>query len=309
MVNLASIQNIECNPSLSPFHISFKMSKPILYTFPNSIWAAAAHLALAELEIEADFQVVNLAEGANYDPEFLKINPNATLPTLIHAGKSFTNTTAVINYLVSISSIHVSPETSITTAVHDEKVDPNFAFVASRNDEELAKPSGGFANVFTTTRLATLKVFAGTTEAQVHKALYDKKIADISKLHALFNGQTTEDSKRDFFATSTALWDAIKVFVLETLPAALSHHHDGDNSSNGNIEGPFISGARPGVDDFHVGAWLARVASVLGAHTSKEGVDALQRRFGPLPENVKLYWTAWVARDSWVKAYPDRILH
>ena len=27
----------------------------------------------AELEIDADFQVVNLAEGANFDPEFLKI--------------------------------------------------------------------------------------------------------------------------------------------------------------------------------------------------------------------------------------------
>lgn len=283
------------------------MSKPILYTFPNSIWAAAAHLALAELEIDADFQVVNLAEGANFDPEFLKINPNATLPTLIHAGKSFTNTTAVINYLVSISSIQVPPETSITAAVHDEKVDPNFASVSSRNDEELAKVSGGLANF--TTRLVALKAFAGTTEAQVHKALYDKKIASISKLHALLKGQATEDTKRDFFAASTALWDAIKVFVLEALPAALSHHHDGDNDSNGSTEGPFIGGARPGVDDFHVGAWLARVASLLGAHTSKEGVDALQRTFGLLPENVKLYWGAWIARDSWVKAYPEGVLH
>jgi hypothetical protein len=106
----------------------------------------------AELEIDADIQIVNLAEGANFDPEFLKIvskcqlqylsfsasyqgsfsqNPNATLPTFIHAGKSFTNTTAVINYLVSISSIQVPPDTSITTTVHDETVDPNFAFVAS----------------------------------------------------------------------------------------------------------------------------------------------------------------------------------
>jgi hypothetical protein len=90
----------------------------------------------------------------------------------------------------------------------------------------------------------------------VHKAFYDKKIASISKLHTLLNGQATEDTKRDFFATSTALWDAIKVFVLKTLPVALSHHHDGDNNSNGSTEGPFISGARPGVDDFHVGAWL-----------------------------------------------------
>ena len=153
-----------------------------------------------------------------------------------------------------------------------------------------------------------MKAFAGTLEAQMHKAFYDKKIASISKLHALLNGQATEDTKLDFFTTSTALWDAIKVLVLETLPAALSHHHDGDDNSDGT-EGPFISGARPGVDDFHVGAWLARVASLLGAHTSKEAVDALQRRFGPSPENVKLYWAAWIARDSWVKAYPDSVLH
>jgi hypothetical protein len=152
-----------------------------------------------------------------------------------------------------------------------------------------------------------LKAFAGTPEAQVHKAFYDKKIASLSKLYALLNGQATEETKRDFFATSTALWDAIKVFVLETLPAALGYHHN--NAPDGSIEGPFISGARPGVDDFHVGAWLARVASLLGAHTSKEGVDALQRRFGPLPENVKLYWAVWVERDSWAKAYPDSVLH
>lgn len=157
-----------------------------------------------------------------------------------------------------------------------------------------------------------MKAFAGTPQAQVHKALYDRKIASISKLHALLNGQATEDTKRDFFAASTALWGAIKVFILETLPAALSHNRNGDNNnSDGSTdnEGPFISGARPGVDDFNVGAWLARVASLLGASTSKEGIDVLQRKFGPLPENVKLYWAAWIARDSWVKAYPDSVLH
>jgi hypothetical protein len=143
----------------------------------------------------------------------------------------------------------------------------------------------------------------------VHKTFYEKKFASISELHALLNGQATEDAKRDFFATSTALWDAIKAFVLETLPAALRHPHDGDNNLDGSTEGPFIRAAGPGVDDFHVGAWLACVASLLGAHMSKEGVDALQRRFGPLPENIKLYWAAWISRDSWVKTYPDSILH
>jgi hypothetical protein len=55
----------------------------------------------AELGIDADFRVVNLVEGANFNPEFLKLisrgclsivyafidvvsfqNPNASLPTL-----------------------------------------------------------------------------------------------------------------------------------------------------------------------------------------------------------------------------------
>jgi hypothetical protein len=174
-----------------------------------------------------------------------------------------------------------------------------------------------------TAGLAALKAFSRTPEAQTHKAFYDNKIASISTLQALLNGQATEDTKHDFFATSIALWHAIETFVLEKLPAALNNnnnnnnqHYDpddddvGDNDSNDGIKGPFIGGgARPGVDDFHVGAWLARMVSLLGAHTSKEGVDALEKRFGPLPENVKLYWAAWIARDSWVKAYPDNVLH
>ena len=74
-------------------------------------------------------------------------------------------------------------------------------------------------------------------------------------------------------------------------------------------EGPFIGGVRPGVDDFHVGAWITRIAFVSGAQKSEEGLSALEKRFGPLPENVKAYWTAWIGRDSWVKAYPENALH
>jgi hypothetical protein len=37
----------------------------------------------------------------------------------------------VINYLVSISSTKVAPGTSITKVVHEDGIDPNFAFVAA----------------------------------------------------------------------------------------------------------------------------------------------------------------------------------
>lgn len=103
-----------------------------------------------ELGIDADLSEVNLFEGANFSPEFLKLvsggslsivyafidvasfqNPNATLPTLTHEGKSYKSTAEVIDYLVSISSTKVAPETSITKVVHEERIDPNFSMVAA----------------------------------------------------------------------------------------------------------------------------------------------------------------------------------
>jgi hypothetical protein len=93
---------------------------------------------------------VNLFEGANFNPEFLKLvgrgslsivyafidlasfqNPNGTLPTLSHEGKSYKSTAEVIDYLVSISSTKVAPETSITKVVHEDGIDPNFSMVAA----------------------------------------------------------------------------------------------------------------------------------------------------------------------------------
>ena len=58
-------------------------------------------------------------------------NPNASLPTLTHEGKSYKSTAEVINYLVSISSTKVAPETSITKVVHEDGIDPNFSMVAA----------------------------------------------------------------------------------------------------------------------------------------------------------------------------------
>ncbi|KAH9175750.1 hypothetical protein EDB89DRAFT_2066329 [Lactarius sanguifluus] len=272
------------------------MTKPVLYTFPQSTWAIAPQLALAELDVDADLEIVNPLEGANFDPQFLKLSPHGNLPTLAHEGKSFTSNPAVIDYLVSISSKKVAPATSITTLVHEDNIDPNFAFVASRNDEEFAKAKGSFAPAFMSTRLAYLKKHAATPEAEPHKDFYDKEIAKIAGLDALLSGNAPDEAKRGFYAASTALWDSVKVFTVETLPAAIS-------------EGPFIGGATPGADDYHVGAWIARIAFLLGAQKSDEGVAALEKGFGPIPEKVKVYWSAWIARDSWVKAYPDKALH
>jgi hypothetical protein len=272
------------------------MSKPILYGFPISIWASAPALASAELDVDVEYKVIDLSQGDNFSPEFLKHNPNGTLPALVHNGKSYISTVEVIEYLVSVSSKKVAPATSITTVVHEDKYDPNFAFVASRNDEEFAQVSNGIGAGFTASRLAGLRKYAASPEAQPHKEFYDKQITKISSLDALLKGNAPDEGKQQFFALSTSLWENIKVFAIETLPGAIN-------------EGPFIGGAIPGQDDYHVGAWLARIACLCGAKKSEEGVAALEKRFGPLPEKVKKYWAEWIVRESWTKAYPDNNLH
>ncbi|KAI0066191.1 hypothetical protein BV25DRAFT_1821099 [Artomyces pyxidatus] len=274
------------------------MSQPALYTFALSIWSAAAELAVAELDLDGkvEFKQTSLLEGQNFDPSFVKINKNATLPTLVANGKAYTNTTDVVDFLASYSSKKVAPKTGVTKAVHEDSIDPNFAFVAARNDAELATVGSGFANIFTVTRLGGLKKYAATPEAAPYKSFYDAKIASVSELAALYAGQAPPAAKQGFFNASTSLWDAIRVFYLETLPASIT-------------AGPFIAGAEPGVDDFHVAAWLAHIALVVGGEKDSEGLAALEKRFGPVPPKVAAYWKAWSARDSWKKVYPNGSLH
>ncbi|KAN0127287.1 hypothetical protein V8E53_014891 [Lactarius tabidus] len=272
------------------------MTTPVLYTFPISVWASVPQLAAAELGVDVDLETIDLFHGENFNPKFLANNPNGTLPALAHNGKSYISTAEVVNYLVSISSKKVAPATSITTVVHEEKVDPNFAFVASKNDEEFAQVSNGIGGAFTANRLAGLRKHAASPEGQPYKEFYDRQIAKVSSLDGLFKGQAPDEGKQKFFEASTSLWENIKIFVVETLPGAIN-------------EGPFIGGATPGVDDYHVGGWFARIAFLCGAKKSEEGVAALEKRFGPLPDKVKKYWAEWIARESWVKAYPDNNLH
>ncbi|KAI0047629.1 hypothetical protein FA95DRAFT_1558961 [Auriscalpium vulgare] len=235
-------------------------------------------------------------QGDNFDPSFVKINPNATLPTLTADGKAYTNTTDVVDFLVKKSSVKVATRTAITTAVHEDPVDPNFAMVASRDDAELARVAGGLAGTFTNLRLAGLKTYAATPEAQANKEFYDGKIASISELSALFAGAAPAEAKEGFFKISKAAWDAVKVFYLETLPASIG-------------EGPFIAGATPGEDDFHVTAWLAHIAFLLGAAKTEDGLAALEKGLAPPPEKIVNYWNAWSGRKGWAATYPGGNLH
>lgn len=273
------------------------MSKATLYTFGGSIWAAVPELALIELgyaDETVERQVVNLIEGANFAPWFLKINPNATLPTLKLAdGKVYTNTADVTSWLVKNASEKVTTGTDFITVIHEDKIDPNFAMLLARSDEELKAKSASVPYLFLKNRQESLLKNVTSEGAAEHKEFYDAKIAGNGGLLKIYNGEVPSEVKQGFFEQSKAHAANIRSFILDVVPAHLP-------------ESGFIGGERPGEDDFHLGAWFARIAGVAGGSIDKNGVNVLVAELGaPVPPKVVAYWAAWSARPSWKKVYAD----
>jgi glutathione S-transferase len=69
-----------------------------LYFSPGSS-AMATHIALHEIGVPFETKLVALAQGAQHSPEYLAINPEAKVPTLIVDGQVLTEVAGTLYYL------------------------------------------------------------------------------------------------------------------------------------------------------------------------------------------------------------------
>ncbi|KAJ7357076.1 hypothetical protein DFH08DRAFT_912120 [Mycena albidolilacea] len=265
-----------------------------LYIFAGSVWAASAELAVAELGYkEGDITVksVNLVEGENFAPSFLAINPAGTLPTLEADGQNYTSSTEVIRALIKDAPVKVKEGSAIIETFHQETLDPNFAMLLARDDAELTAKSAGLAGLFLSRRQAALEKHAADPGAEPYKAFYETKKGQNGGLLAIVTGKAPAEHKAGFFANSQKHFEAVKSAVLEILPGALP-------------DSGFVGGEVPGEDDFHLGAWLTRIAATTGAMSADDALAAFEKAYGvPPPAKVASYWGAWTARPSWKKVY------
>jgi glutathione S-transferase len=71
----------------------------ILYHHPISTCSQKVRLMLAEKGLEYESQVVDLSRAEHLTPEYLAINPNGVVPTLIHDGSSIRDSSVICEYL------------------------------------------------------------------------------------------------------------------------------------------------------------------------------------------------------------------
>ncbi|KZT57069.1 hypothetical protein CALCODRAFT_517677 [Calocera cornea HHB12733] len=275
------------------------MKIPVLYVYPPSVWASVPELALIELGYHPDAvlrRVVDLSEGENLGPDFYEINKRATLPALEADGKHYTSTIEVTKYLVEHAPTpgKTGQHQSVIDAVHAEELDPNFAKIAARCENELGKKQELGLEEFATERYAAAVQYAAHRPEM--QAFYEAKLPQLEELHALYAGSASAEQQQAFFQKSTMHWQAINSFIWEKLPHYLPH--------TGFIEGP-----EPGEADFHVAAWLTRIVACCMDTQSTNVNDEMQALARELcdevPEEVDRYWAAWTQRQSWRMVYRD----
>ncbi|MEX0346531.1 MAG: glutathione S-transferase family protein [Rhizobiaceae bacterium] len=72
----------------------------ILYHSPTSVCSAKVRLLLAELELDWQGRKLDLAKGDQFQPDYLAINANGVVPTLIDDGRVVTESNDIMRHLV-----------------------------------------------------------------------------------------------------------------------------------------------------------------------------------------------------------------
>jgi glutathione S-transferase len=70
-----------------------------LYHNDMSVCAAKVRTALAEKRLEFDLIHLDLRAGDTQKPEYLKLNPNAVVPTLVHDDHVIIESTVICEYI------------------------------------------------------------------------------------------------------------------------------------------------------------------------------------------------------------------
>lgn len=69
-----------------------------LYHGRTSVCSVKARLALVEKGLSFESQILML-QGDQYEPDYMKLNPNAVVPTLVHDGRVVIESTVIMHYV------------------------------------------------------------------------------------------------------------------------------------------------------------------------------------------------------------------
>jgi glutathione S-transferase len=70
-----------------------------LFHHGSSVCAAKVRLTLAEKALEWEGHYIDILKGEQFDPDYIKLNSKAVVPTLLHDGRKIVESTVICEYL------------------------------------------------------------------------------------------------------------------------------------------------------------------------------------------------------------------
>ena len=103
-----------------------------LYHHGSSVCAAKVRLVLAEKGLQWKSHYVDILKGEQFDPAYVKLNPKAVVPTLVHDGHPILESTVICEYLDEVFpepplkplAAHERAEMRLWTKAVDELLHP-----------------------------------------------------------------------------------------------------------------------------------------------------------------------------------------
>ncbi|KAI0825083.1 hypothetical protein BC628DRAFT_1375397 [Trametes gibbosa] len=285
--------------------------KAALYYYHGSVWASVPLLALEEKGYgsdEVDLKEVDIAKGENFMPSYLRLNPQATVPTLVvplqktlapdieSRYKAIQDTKAIVEFLdksrssqsrthttSSAPSPALAPATmafstlahQIVDLVHSDAADPNALFYTNARSEGELQAHAKRLLPFLHGRRETLsKLLEESESGAIQVSEKTKAFWELKKIAADNFIEVFQDAEKSV----AELTDEGRQKREAYFQSANSGWHGLKsvlNTLHQDIIGPYALGDQLSVADLHLAAWLARIASLAGANAADDGNTAV----------------------------------
>jgi glutathione S-transferase len=294
--------------------MSSSIPKAVLYYSPSSIWSAVALLALQEKgygEDEVDLKEVDISKGENFSPAFLRLNPKATVPTLVvplektlgpdteSRYKAITDTKSVVEFLdKSRSAVSRTNTTSsapapalapatiafsamsakIIEGIHAEDGSPNTLLSLNARDHNSLKALAKHLVPFLTGRLQGLNGYITESESgtahisEKTKTFWQEKKTATEALLAIMVRADKADAELD--AAAKAAREEYFKNAKMCWGVTLKEHLV---KLNGEIIGPYALGDQISIADLHIASWLSRIIMLSGGRITDDGDVAITK--------------------------------
>ena len=240
----------------------------------------------------------------NFDPEYIKVNPNGTVPSLAstHLSSPLVDSRAVLEHL---DQLH--PDTKKLSAddpavqakvddiigiVHDDKLSTNLVLLQARNKEEMESKRASMWKTFVANRQGQLEKHKAQLPAP---PFYTSKLKEQTPLYELYTADAVEGLQFEEFFKATD--DAYREFAagLDRLDKA--------------IVLPYVAGEQLTYADLHVVPWLSHAMWGAGAIDIHDfaPLEALIGKTVPgfrVGHRIKEWWGHISQRESFKEVYP-----